>query len=317
MLIADYREMLRIRSAEEMVFTLSTSGMIAGSVHLCIGQEAIPVGVVGERRADDPVFATYRGHGWALACGLSLDRFFAELCGRESGVNGGRAGSAMLSDADSGFYGETSIVGAGAPIAAGAALSSRFLASGRVAICAFGDGALNQGAVHEALNFAAVFQLPVVFVCENNLYSEMTPISAMVRTPALADRATAYGLPGVRVDGNDVASVREAARAALARARSGGGPTLIEAITYRLAGHYQADPQTYRSAGEVEKARGVEPLVVARRRLVEMGAPPEDLDQLEEEVRQEVRSAADTATGAPLASADPLRGVYAEYPGNA
>ena len=297
----DFAAMLRIRLTEEAILALRLAGTIVGSVHLSNGQEAIPVGVVGAREAQDVVFATYRGHGWALACGLPVAALLGEACGRATGINGGRGGSAYLSDPDHGFYGENSIVGAGAPIALGAALAARYDGSGRVAIAVFGDGALNQGSVHEAMNMASAFDLPVVFVCENNGYSELTRIESMVKDPILNHRAQGYGFPGVRVDGNDPAAVRSVAAEALARARAGGGPTLIEALTQRIVGHYVGDAERYRRDGELDRARHDEPLARLRRQFAEAGMSEAAIAELERPVRDEVAHAVDEATAAPLA----------------
>lgn len=297
------RQMLRIRFFEERTLQLRLAGSIVGSVHLCIGQEAVPVGTCATLGPQDAVFATYRGHGWAIACGTPLEALFAELMGRATGVNGGRGGSAYLSAPDYRFYGENSIVGAGAPIAVGAALAARYDGSGRVVVCDFGDGAMNQGAVHEAMNFAAAFNLPVVFICENNHYSELTPIAKMVRSDRLYERAAAYAMPGERVDGNDPEAVRGAAAKAVELARRGGGPSLIEAMTARLVGHYIGDPETYRAPGEVEALREAEPIVVLRRRLLDTGEPQRTLDIIEAETRAEVDTAVEAALAAPLADA--------------
>jgi len=299
--LEDFAAMLRIRLTEEAILTLRLAGTIVGSVHLSNGQEAIPVGVIGAREAHDVVFATYRGHGWALACGLPVAALLAEACGRASGVNGGRGGSAYLSDPDHGFYGENSIVGAGVPIAVGAALAARYDGSNRVAIAVFGDGALNQGSVHEGMNMASAFGLPVVFVCENNGYSELTPIEAMVKDPILNHRAKGYGFRGVRVDGNDPAAVRSVAAEAMDRARGGGGPTLIEAMTQRIVGHMVGDAERYRREGELDAARRDEPLAWLRRRFTEAGMDETAIAELERPVRDEVREAIDQATAAPLA----------------
>ena len=301
-----YRAMLRIRRFEEKVLALRISNDIIGSVHLCIGQEAIAVGCCSVRRPTDPVFATYRGHGWALACGSTPERLFRELLGREGGTNEGRGGSAYLSDPTVHFMGENSIVGAGAPIAVGAALASSIDESEEVAITVFGDGAMNQGSVHEALNMAAAMQLPVVFVCENNLYSELTPIADMVAQPLLHERSAGYGMPGVRVDGNDAVVVATAASEAIDRARGGGGPTLIEAMTERLCGHYIGDAETYRPAGEVQRASENVPLVRLRSTLGDVA------DRIESEVTEEIESASASALAAPLS--DPstvLEHIYA------
>jgi TPP-dependent pyruvate/acetoin dehydrogenase alpha subunit len=312
-LINDYRQVLRIRRFEEEVRDLRTSGEIVGSVHLCIGQEAVPVGAVHELDLSrDAVFATYRGHGWAVACGTPLEALFAELLGRESGVNGGRGGSAYFSDPDHGFYGENSIVGAGAPIATGAALAARYDGSGRVVLCVMGDGAVNQGSVHEAMNFAAVTGAPVVFVIENNRYSELTPTRDMVRVARLVDRAACYGLGAEQVDGNDVLAVRDAVGAAVTQARDGGGPGLVEAMTERLVGHYIGDAETYRAPGELEAAREREPVVRLRAELLGAGVGTDVLDDVAREVDGELLAARQGALGAPVA--DPgtaRRSVYA------
>jgi pyruvate dehydrogenase E1 component alpha subunit len=296
------RVMWRIRAFEERTRELKLAGEIAGSVHLCIGQEAIPVGALSSLdRSVDTVFATYRGHGYAIACGSDLTQLFAELLGRSTGINGGRGGSAYLSDPDHGFFGENSIVGAGAPHAVGAALAGRYDGSGRVALTAFGDGAMNQGAVHEAMNMAGAFRLPVVFLLENNRYSELTPIAAMVGDPELHRRASAYGFEGHRVDGNDPTAVAEAVAYARRRAADGEGPTLVEAMTERLVGHYVGDVEQYRPAGEIDDAQTREPLVVGMRRLAKLGRPHEELRRIEEDERRLVQLAAETAMAAPLA----------------
>ncbi|MFI1166296.1 thiamine pyrophosphate-dependent dehydrogenase E1 component subunit alpha [Streptomyces sp. NPDC020801] len=301
MTLADLHAMWRIRAFEEKVRDLRLAGDIAGSVHLCIGQEAGPVGVCTELEERDALFATYRGHGWALARGVPPTLLLAELLGRSTGINGGRGGSAYFTAPAYGFYGENSIVGAGAPIAVGAAVAAQAEGSGRVAVTVFGDGALNQGSVHEAMNMAAAFGLPVVFVCENNKYSELTPIHAMVRDPELFRRAAAYGMPGIRVDGNDPATVRAAAAEAIARARAGEGPTLLELMTERLVGHYIGDAEQYRPRGEVENARSREPLVRLHSGLAAAGALETDLDAAEVRARAEIESAAEQSLGAPLA----------------
>jgi len=298
-------QMYRIRFFEEKVMELRLSGSIVGSVHLCIGQEAVPVGALSCRAKQDAVFATYRGHGFALACGVPPVSLFAELMGRANGVNAGRGGSAYFSAPQYGFYGENSIVGAGAPIAVGAALAARFDQSQRVAICVFGDGAMNQGAVHEALNMAAAFDLPVVFICENNFYSELTPIHKMVKDPLLYKRAAAYGMPGQRVDGNDPESVQAAMRKALERARAQQGPSLIEAVTARLVGHYIGDPEAYRQPGELDRIKAEEPIVRLRSKLTSK-VEAAVLDSLKERVFQEIERAAEQALASPLADASQI-----------
>lgn len=305
--LRDFRRMLTIRYFEERIYQLRVAGDISGSVHLCNGQEAGPVGLCSELRPEDALFSTYRGHGWAIARGVPIEQIFAELMGRESGVNGGRGGSALFTAPDFGFWGENSIVAAGLPIAVGAALAGRFDNSGRVSVAIFGDGALNQGACHEAMNFAAAFHLPVIFVCENNVYSEMTPIAEMVNEPLLWRRAQAYGMHGERVDGNDPAHVRDAARRAIERGRQSGGPSLLELMTYRLVGHYIGDPQVYRSTEEVELAKKTEPIVRLRNSLLAVEVKESSLQEIESDVLAEVALACDAALAAPFADSHDVK----------
>jgi len=309
---SDFTGMLRIRLFEERVRELRLAGDITGSVHLCIGQEAGPVGACSVLAGQDALFATYRGHGWAIARGVPLEPLFAELLGRESGVCGGRGGSAYFTAPQYGFHGENSIVGAGAPIAVGAALAGRYDGSDRVAVTVFGDGAMNQGSVHEAMNFAAAFSLPVVFVCENNTWSELTPIAEMVGEPELWKRAAGYGMRGLRIDGNDPAEVRRHVGDAVASTRGGAGPVLLELMTERLVGHYIGDVEQYRRPGEVEEAKTREPLVRIRQALLDAGAGADELADLESRVVREVDAAATNALAAPVADVTTVRDhVYA------
>ncbi|SES30394.1 pyruvate dehydrogenase E1 component alpha subunit [Lentzea xinjiangensis] len=301
-LLAHLESMWRIRSFEEEVTRLRAAGDIVGSVHLCNGQEAIYTGACAALDLTrDAVFPTYRGHGWTLACGAPPHTLFAELLGRATGINGGRGGSAYLTAPGHGMYGENSIVGAGAPIAAGAALAATFDGSGRVALAAFGDGAMNQGAVHEAMNFAAVRSLPVIFLVENNHYSELTPIADMVRVDRLFKRASAYGFPGARIDGNDPEAVRQAVAEAARRARSGAGPVLLEAMTQRIVGHYIGDAQHYRPAGDLDAALAAEPIGRLTRELLALGATQAELDELTARVDREIADASARALADPLA----------------
>lgn len=295
-LLDDFAGMLRIRLFEERVRDLRLSGDIAGSVHLCIGQEAGPVGACSELLEHDALFATYRGHGWAIARGVPLELLFAELLGRETGVCGGRAGSAYFTAPEYGFHGENSIVGAGAPIAVGAALAGRYDGTNRVALTVFGDGAMNQGSVHEALNFASAFRLPVVFVCENNYWSELTAIADMVGDPELWKRAAGYGMAGHRIDGNDPCEVRKYVADAVGSARGGAGPVLLELMTERLVGHYIGDAEQYRRPGEVDDAKTREPLVRIREAL---SGDPETVQRVEAGVTNEINVAAERALAAP------------------
>lgn len=296
----DLHAMWRIRALEEKIRDLRLSGAIVGSVHLANGQESVAVATCGELRAVDAVYATYRGHGWALARGVPARGIIAELLGRSTGVNGGRGGSAHFSAPEFGFHGENSIVGAGAPIAVGAALAARYDGSGRIAVTVFGDGAMNQGAVSEAMNFAAAFRLGVVFICENNRYSELTPIDDMVANPDLSQRATAFGIPAVRVDGNDLQQVRTAIRLAVASAAAGRGPSFIEAHTQRIVGHYIGDAEQYRPAGELEADLLVEPIARLTRELLATGVVEPTLAGLELRAREEMERAAAQALADPL-----------------
>lgn len=293
-ILADYRAIAVIRGFEHRLLELKSAGLVSGSLHLCCGQEAIAVGACRELQASDSLSVTYRGHGWAIARGVPLEWLFAELMGRDSRLSGGRGGSAYFCAADYGFLGENSIVGAGLPIAAGAALAELHEQSGAVSLAAIGDGAMNQGAVHEALNFAAIMTLPLIVICENNRYSELTPISAMIRTKTLAERGAAYGIPSTQIDGNEVGVVQQEIRSAVLRARSGEGPTLIEAMTERIVGHYDLDIQHYRPEGEIEDALADEPL--ARLRGV---IPTERTEAIEREVEEELENAVQAALRTP------------------
>lgn len=294
-------QMAVLRYLEERVRELRVSEEFLGSVHLALGQEAIAVGACAALRPSDALTVTYRGHGWAVAKGVSPESLFAELLGRATGTNGGRGGSAYLSSKKHMFLGENSIVGAGAPIALGPALAARYDGSERVSITVFGDGAMNQGSVSEAFNFAAAFALPVVFICENNGLSELTRIDEMVADDRLYRRAEPYGFPGIRIDGNDPFIVRAAVTEAVDRARSGGGPTLIEAMTERIAGHYIGDGELYRRPGEVEAALEREPLVRSRERLLRRGIDAAEIDAIEVSAHDVIDRATDAARAAELA----------------
>ncbi len=298
--IADARQVARLRALEEVIKELWVAKEVVGSTHLDIGQEAVPVGIASAIRREDALFATYRGHGYALARGVPAEAMMGELLGRASGINGGRGGSAYLTAPEYGFYGENSIVGAGAPIATGAALAGRYDGSGRVAVTVFGDGAMNQGSVHEAMNFASAMKLPVIFVCVNNGWSELTPTSDMVADPELFHRAAAYAMHGERIDGNDPAVVRERVGDLVERARAGEGPALVEAMTARLVGHYIGDAEVYRRPGELDRANQDEPLVRLGRKLAEHGV---EIDTIYHEALAEMRAAADAALASPKANA--------------
>ncbi|WP_405866794.1 thiamine pyrophosphate-dependent dehydrogenase E1 component subunit alpha [Streptomyces sp. NBC_00005] len=299
-LLALYEQMAVIRRTEKAAHDLFLSGLVKGTTHLAAGHEAIAVGASAALRPDDYVFATYRGHHHAMARGATPEECLAELMSRATGLCRAKGGSMHLTKAANNMLGSYAIVGAHLPMAVGAAWSARMRGSGQIAVAFFGDGATNIGAFHEALNLAAVWKLPVLFVCENNLYMEYTPIADVtaVARPA-ADRAPSYGIPGEVVDGNDVVAVQEAVAGLAQRARAGDGPALLEAETYRHFGHSRADPATYRPAEEVERWLKHDPLDLARGRLVELGVPEETVTAADERARDVVEQAVVAAKNAP------------------
>jgi len=299
-LLARYEQMAVIRRTEKAAHDLFLSGLVKGTTHLAAGHEAIAVGASAALRDDDYVFATYRGHHHAMARGATPEECLAELMSKATGLCGGKGGSMHLTKASTGMLGSYAIVGAHLPLAVGAAWSARMRGTGQLAVAFFGDGATNIGAFHEALNLAAVWKLPVLFVCENNLYMEYTPIADVtaVARPA-ADRASAYGLPGETVDGNDVVAVRDAVARLARRARAGDGPALLEAETYRHFGHSRADPAAYRPAEEVERWLKHDPLDLARGRLVELGVSEETVTEADARARDVVARAVEAAKAAP------------------
>ncbi len=289
--LAQYSRMLEIRHFEEMVNELFTQGEIHGTTHLCLGQEALAVGIAAGLPADCAVAATYRGHGVALALGMTPRVVLAEIMGRSAGCVGGVGGSMHLCDMSVGLLPTSAIIGAGIPIAAGAALAYQTLEEQSVAVAIFGDGAANIGAFHEGLNLAAVWKLPVVFVIDNNVYGEYSRIDRTTPFEDLHLRSASYGIPGVAVDGMDSDLVQDTMRIALERAMNGQGPTLIEAKTYRFAGHSRADTAPYRPEGELEQWKKKDPLLVTKQRLLKTGAAPEDqLDRLEAAIKEELES---------------------------
>ncbi|ALV32101.1 thiamine pyrophosphate-dependent dehydrogenase E1 component subunit alpha [Streptomyces sp. CdTB01] len=299
-LLALYERMALIRRTEKAAQDLFLSGLVKGTTHLAAGHEAIAVGASAALRDDDYVFATYRGHHHALARGATPEECLAELMSRATGLCRAKGGSMHLTKASVNMLGSYAIVGAHLPMAVGAAWSARLRGTGQLAVAFFGDGATNIGAFHEALNLAAVWKLPVLFVCENNLYMEYTPIADVtaVARPA-ADRAPAYGVPGEVVDGNDVVAVRETVAALAERARAGGGPAIVEAETYRHFGHSRADPAAYRPAEEVERWLKHDPLDLARGRLAELGVEEETVTAADDRARAAVQEAVEAAKNAP------------------
>ena len=299
-LLVLYEQMAVIRRTEKAAHDLFMSGVVKGTTHLAAGQEAVAVGASAALRPDDYVFATYRGHHHAMARGASPEECLAELMSKATGLCKAKGGSMHLTKAAVGMLGSYAIVGSHLPMAAGAAWSARLRESDQVAVAFFGDGATNIGAFHEALNLASVWRLPVLFICENNLYMEYTPISAVTAAdnPA-ADRAPAYRMPGEVVDGNDVVLVRDAVQEAADRARRGDGPTLIEAQTYRHYGHSRADPAKYRPPEEVERWLKHDPLDIARARLEALGVGPQAVEEADARAARTVEEAVDAAKNAP------------------
>jgi TPP-dependent pyruvate/acetoin dehydrogenase alpha subunit len=303
-----YREMLLIRRFEERCNALFLQGRIPSTLHLSIGQEAVAVGVCAALRRDDYLTSTHRPHGHALAKGVSAGGIMAELFAKATGCCKGKGGSMHVGGMEVGMPPAIAIVGGGAPIACGMGLSAKMRGTEQVVASFFGDGGANEGAVHEAMNIAAVWRLPVLFVCENNLYGASTHVKEVIAVENVADRAAAYGMPGVIVDGNDVLAVRDATRQAVERARGGAGPTLIECKTYRLCGHSRSDACGYRTRDEEGEWRERDPLLVLGRRLVAA-----DLEDAEREVEAEIDAAVAFAEESPYPAAeDALRHVFWE-----
>lgn len=306
--------MVFIRRFLEKVDGLYRQGQIHGPVHLGLGQEAIAVGAASALRPDDQSIGTYRGHAHALARGASPEAVLRELLGRQGGICGGKGGSMHITSVKDGYYGSYAIVGAHLPVACGLAWASKIKRTGQVTLCFFGDGAVNIGAFHEAVNLAAVWRLPVIFICENNQYMEYTPISTMipVARPA-ADRASAYGLRSILIDGNDVAAVRSTVAEAVERARKGDGPSLIEADTYRLKGHSALDPAAYRLADEVANWKTKDPLLRQHGVLREAGVSEADLAAFDTDALARIEAMTDSAFAAdPPDPGDAWRDVWSD-----
>jgi TPP-dependent pyruvate/acetoin dehydrogenase alpha subunit len=295
-----YRLQFRLRTFERRAHEIYFEGLIKGTSHLALGQEAIAAGFASAMRSDDYTFCTYRGHNHVLARGASMTAVYAELMGRAGGLMRGKGGSMHLTSVEHGALGSYAIVGAHLPIAAGAAWSAQLRGSGQVSVCFFGDGTTNIGAFHEALNAAAVWKLPVIFVCENNQYMEYTAIGSVTAVPRpAADRASAYGLEAIMIDGNDADVVFDTAVTAIDRARSGAGPSLVEALTYRHGGHSRADPGTYRPKEEVEAWLARDPITTYASRLVDEGVGRDVIDAIEAEELAAVEGAIDEARRMP------------------
>lgn len=292
-----FRQMVRLQAFERELNALSQSGQLRGSLHLAQGQEAVPAGACLALAKDDYLTATYRGHGYVLAKGCDLESVVAEVLGKATGLGKGKGGKMHLFDLEHGLLGTNGIVGAGVGTAVGAALASWQDGSKRVALAVFGDGAINQGHVHECFNLAALYSLPVIFLCENNFYAEMTPLARSHGNTDLCARAGSYGMTAVAVDGNDPEAVYQAVHSAVERARRGEGPAFIEAMTYRTIGHYQADPGTaYRTPEEVARWREKSPIGILEAKLGKRA----------EAIRHEEEAKVKAAVSKALAASDPL-----------
>lgn len=305
--------MALIRAFESRVADLYRDGEIPGFVHTSLGQEAVAAGVCSAIRVDDYMTTTHRGHGHVLAKGADVDGMMAELFGRATGLCGGKSGSMHVADPSVGILGANAIVGAGIPLAVGAALSSKLLEQGRIAVAFFGEGAANQGQFHEAVNLAAIWSLPVIFLCENNHYAEFTDSSTMSRIASVAERAAAYAVTAEAVDGNNVEAVWTTTSQAATLCRSGKGPVLIEASTYRWHGHYEGDAQPYKPAAEVEDWHGRDPLALAEAVLIsDHDATGEELMAVREAAALRVQKAVEAARKADIPShGEAYRHVFA------
>ncbi|HEV8673995.1 MAG TPA: thiamine pyrophosphate-dependent dehydrogenase E1 component subunit alpha [Methylomirabilota bacterium] len=312
-----YTVMMRIRQFEERIMPLLKEGKIKGTAHPSVGQEAVAAGVCGVLEPSDYIVSNHRGHGHCIAKGMKTAEMMAELFGKRTGSNKGKGGSMHIADLDQYIIGCTGIVGSGAPIAGGAALAAKMRNTGQAVVCFFGDGGINQGVVFEAMNMAAIWKLPVIFVCENNLYALSTPVDKMTALKQLADRAQGFGFPGHQIAGNDLRAVVRATREALHRARSGLGPTLLECKTYRWYGHSAMRPDTraYRQREEELEWRERDPVALAEKELGKAGLlTPERIGQIQREVAKEIEDAIEFAERSP----DPdlpemFTDVYAPY----
>lgn len=306
-------QMMLIRAFEEASEQLYLQGMIHGTMHLSIGQEGSAVGACAALRSTDYILSTHRGHGHCIAKGARVDQMMAEFFGRETGYCRGRGGSMHMADVDTGNLGANGIVAGGVPMAAGVGLSIQMQRQDRVILVFFGDGATNEGAFHESLNMAAIWNLPVIYFCENNQYAMSMAITRASKIEKLSDRACAYGIPGVTIDGNDLLAVYRTTAEAVERARSGGGPTLIEARTYRWKGHSKSDKQRYRTKEEVKEWQERDPIARLAQSMLEASILTEDdLAILQARVDQEIVEAIEFAKASP--EPDPatiLEGVYA------
>ncbi len=309
-----HRTMVKIRRFEERAVELFMAQELPGFLHSYLGQEAVAAGACACLREDDYITSTHRGHGHIIAKGLRLDRMMAELFAKTTGYCKGKGGSMHLGDLSKGMVPAVAIVGGGIPIATGMALAFKMKKEPREAVCFTGDGATNEGAFHEGVNMGAIWDLPVVYVVENNLYGASTPVSAVMKTKTIAERGASYGIPGVTIDGNDVLAVYEAAREAVDRARSGRGPTLLELVTYRITGHSRRDPALYQPEEERKEALENEPIGRFAKFLLDRKLADQPcLDRITGEVDEEIEAALKAAMSAPEPKPeDTLEGLFVE-----
>ncbi|RJS60594.1 thiamine pyrophosphate-dependent dehydrogenase E1 component subunit alpha [Bacillus sp. PK3_68] len=311
-----YQKMLEIRQFEDKVHELFAQGILPGFVHLYAGEEAVAVGVCAHLDDKDTITSTHRGHGHCIAKGCDLDGMMAEIYGKATGLCKGKGGSMHIADLNKGMLGANGIVGGGFPLACGAALTAKYKKTDRVSVCFFGDGANNHGTFHEGINLAAIWKLPVVFIAENNGYAEATPFEYASSCQTIADRATAYGIPGVRVDGKDVLAVYQAAEEAIQRARRGEGPTLIECMTYRNYGHFEGDAQTYKAEQEKKEHKQEKDAIIQFKKhlLTRQILGENELASLEESVEKAIERAVQFSEESPYPEASELlTDVYVSY----
>ncbi len=310
-----HRQMERVRAFELAAAKVLAAGELSGTLHLSVGQEAVAVGVCSELELTDSVTTTHRGHGHCLAKGADPGRMLAELFGSSAGYCKGRSGSMHIADTSVGIVGANAIVGAGIPIAVGAALSSQIRQDGSVAVTFFGEGATGEGSLHESLNLAALWKLPVIFVCENNQYAELSHISDVLAARHVSDLGKPFGIPSVTADGNDIDVVTSETRAAVTRARAGEGPTLLEFETYRQSGHYEGDAQRYRSKEERVRWLERDPILNSRVRLMGLGIEQSEIDEIAVVARTEMQDAVSWARQQPKAGVESIyEDVYADFP---
>jgi pyruvate dehydrogenase E1 component alpha subunit len=312
-LLEDYKKMLLIRCFEETVDELFTTGVVAGTVHTCVGQEAVAVGVSAALRKSDVVTSNHRGHGHFIAKGGDIRRMMAEMFGKADGYSGGRGGSQLMADYKIGFMGGNGIVGGSIPLAAGIALRFKQRKKNNITACFFGDGAVNQGTFHETMNMAALWKLPVIFLCENNLYSMSTPVAESSANADFPAKAQTYGMPGVSIDGNDYFAVRNIVKKIANSARNGEGPAFVEFKTYRFSGHSRGDQRIYRTRDEENQWKSREPIRRMKKFLTVNKLLTSDCDrEIRKSVRQSVRQAVKFSHAGPYPEVETLlQGVYA------